>query len=257
MSGDPRQIMGHYDIEVADLQIKDVVLALNEGAVLTGTVQWESPLQDQPGFAGQANVQRIRLIPAGEYKYISSGAEAKAEVKEDGTFSLPSVLPGEWDLVFRPLPAGAFVKSLRLGDQEVSANRFTMPQGAAGPLRVLIGMNGAEISGTVRSDKPPGDGGNLLVVLWPEGGVLWRESLHNGPADEKGDFTLTGIPPGRYHIYAIGRKAGSEIPIMDQDFFKAIESRSEEVSVAEGDHLTKELKVIPPEVIADALKEIE
>jgi len=242
---DVRQIEGSSDIEVGDLPVKDLVIPVNEGVVVTGKIEWETPLQRAP--------LPIRLSAVGEY---TGFREAKAEIEQDGSFRFPSVAPGVWELIHYGLvPPGSFIKSLRLGDQEVSPHHFAITPGATGSLKLLIGSNGAEIDGTVRADKSQ-DNGGIVVALLPEGGVPSQEDLNQTGTDNEGHFKLAGLPPGRYHLYAIGMK---ELPseISTPDLIEAIESHGEEVAVEEGEHLTKELKVIASEVIEEALKALE
>jgi len=76
------------------------------------------------------------------------------------------------------------------------------------------------------------------------------EKVNQTQTDDQGHFTLVGVSPGRYRVFAIAKTWSS-------DLIKAVESYGEEVIVEEGEHLTKELKVIPSEMIDEALKTIE
>jgi hypothetical protein len=73
--------------------------------------------------------------------------------------------------------------------------------------------------------------------------------------DPQGRFTLMSVPPGEYRIYAL---EGSDWAMLQNSaLLKALEDRSESVTLAEGEQTTKQLSLIPANVITQAEDALE
>jgi hypothetical protein len=180
-----------------------------------------------------------------------------AEIKDDGEFSIANVTPGDWRLNYEPLAPGTYIKSVRFGDQDVSPGRFTIEPGGAGSLKIVIGANPGEVDGTVQLDNPQPPG-NITVLLLPDiaGTPLSRPNQQTTVnaqmiSDAGGRFSFQNIAPGRYRLCAF--EQGSP----GFQFDDLLKSLGEEVTVEEGQHITKQIKLVPAAAIADALKEVE
>lgn len=174
-------------------------------------------------------------------EYVSLGSPS-ATAGDDGKFTLKEVLPSKFLMQVRNLPEGAYVKSVRHGDQEVSDDSVDLSGGVAGTLQVTLSMAGAQVDGVVKGaeDKPVS---GATVVLAPASGrySLFKE-MRTG---DNGSYSFKGVPPGDYKILAW---TDIETGIyQDPEILKRYESKAEKLSLKESDRKTLSLKVIPAE----------
>ena len=167
-------------------------------------------------------------------------------VKDDQTFKLMNVSPDPYDLNVFGLPESFYLKSIRLGQQDVTETGVDFTQGvSAEQITVVINPNGGQIDGAVQNAK--GDAAvGATVTLIPSAehrSISWMYKTAN--TDQNGHFTIKGVRPGECKIYAWEDiEQGAQ---QDPDFVKPHESAGEAVSVKESSHETVQLKVVPAE----------
>ncbi len=218
-----------------------VTITLDPGVDLSGSVRLEG------AAGGQAPHFRVWLSPGDRLP--SFGPMPEAQIKPDGTFRIPGVLAGVWDIGVEPVPPGGYIKSMRLGDQDVLTEEMAINSGTSQPLNIVVSTRGAVIDGSVA-----GSGGETpkkaYVLLAPTG--RWESvwSFYQvTPSDEKGHFEFKGITPGTYRLYALERMDSD--PSQNPDFLKSLGAAwGEAVEVGEGAHVTRELHLIPEETLA-------
>jgi hypothetical protein len=212
-----------------------VTLRLEPGVELSGSVRLEGdPGGVQPHF-------RVSLVPGDSIP--NYAPQPEAEVKPDGSFRIANVVPGIWDIGLDPVPKGGYIKSMRLGDQDVLTEDMTIGSGTTARLNIVVSTRGAVVDGVVTG----ADGSRVkqaYVLLAPAGRFenVWT-FYQVVPADENGHFEMKGIAPGPYRLYAIERM-GTD-PSQDPDFLKSLGGRGEPIDVAEGAHVTREVRLIP------------
>jgi hypothetical protein len=151
------------------------------------------------------------------------GPPPQAEVQSDGSF-VTSASPGRWRLQVNGAPG--YVKSVTLGDQEVSAASLEI--GAApGTLKIILSTKYSQVDATVAAS--PADAQQVYGMLWsPTNGDL-QQSM---PANPQGSMTFN-VPPGRYIACATAVQPFSWL--QNRDLKKALEGQCQSVEVpAEG-----------------------
>ncbi len=212
---------------------QEITVQAERGTELAGRVEVEGNEPSPHAF-------RVSLLPSG---YPPGRHEVQAETQPDGAFALSGVTPGNWDINVKPVPAGGFVKSIRLGDRDVASGSLTIETGMHGPLRVVMSTRGAVVRGTVVI--PPGVAriARAAVLLAPGGERAGELSLYAlGTADDAGHFEFTGVTPGRYRIYAFEEldRAAYE----DPGFLKPFEKLCEAFDVPEGGRVERQTQLI-------------
>ncbi len=214
---------------------------LSAGVPVAGTLVVEG--DNKPAPPVPARLQ-IMLSPADNQPL--SGPPPRVQVKDDGSFALPSVIPGRWRVQLSGAPG--YLKSLALGDQEVAGNEVEIGAAAAA-LRVVVSTKYVPLDVTV---SPAPDASPLMGILWADSGTFQQ----NFGMDTRGRSTLN-TPPGKYHLCVIAE--GQPFAIMqNRAFRKAIESRCQTVEVTEGSSQQVQVSAIPAadlKRIADSLDE--
>ncbi len=199
-------------VDVADKPI-EVSLQLHSAMDISGTVEIESNNSTNRPVLSQMNLQ---LMSANQF----GGPPPRTNVNEDGSFTLKSVLPGEWRI--RLMAQSAFVKSVRLGSDDVTNRPLDLTSGSAAPLQIVVSTNTATIRGTAPA-------GQMVFSARLDDDDM-QQAWRIAPVDSNGQFTLQGLPPGKYRI---GVK-DSEAPMPEEG--------GQEVTVGEGETTTMDLK---------------
>jgi len=201
-------------VDVADKPI-ELSLQLHRAVDISGTVEIErSSNAAEPLTPGQIDIQLTSENQFGP-------GPTPTQVNDDGTFSIKSVLPGEWRI--RLNGPAAFAKSVRLGADDVTNQPLDLTSGSAAPLHIVVSDNTASIRGTAAA-------GQMIFaarIVDEEDALGWQQGTQ---VDSNGQFVLPGLAPGKYRIVA--GELGSPMP----------EKGGQEVTVAEGETATVDIK---------------
>lgn len=118
-----------------------------------------------------------------------------------------------------------------------------LTEGAPEDLTIKISPYGGAIEGSVQNAKDEPAAG-VLVTLIPDAShpsVLWL--FKTADTDQNGHFTIHGVRPGEYRIYAWEMVESGAY--QDPDFLKPYESAGETVSIKERSHETVQVKLMP------------
>ncbi len=220
-------------IDVGNSNLEDIEVNFQPSAELKGRVVVEG----NGGLRGARLNVSLQLPMMGN----SSGP-----VKDDLSFKLTNVSPDAFDLNVFGLLAGFYIKSIRIGDQDITETGVDFTRGVpAGEMTIVINPNGGQIDGTVQNAKSENVAGATVTLVPDEShrSIDWLYKTAN--ADQNGHFTIWGVRPGEYKIF--GWEEIEPGSYQDPDFMKPHESAGKAVSVKEGGHETVQLTVIPIE----------
>lgn len=135
------------------------------------------------------------------------------------------VIPGTYDLVLGPQPNAAYyVESATSGSVDLLNESLVLDSsGAVPPINVVLRDDPATLSGTVSTGDTPLP---ALVVLLSEN----RKKPVSVPAGPGGAFTISGLAPGTYRVFAVD--ASANIDFGDAAFQRKISSKIQEVTLA-------------------------
>jgi hypothetical protein len=217
-------ILGRQPLEVGAENIEGVMLTLIPPGELKGIVKTEgTPPAQTPSI-------QIRLAAMDGVSFGQMNVHASA----DGTFTIPNVGVGRYRAIVFGAPEGAYLKSIRYGDQEALASGIDLSSGVAGELQVVFQMGAADITGTVKDDQGQISAGSTVTLLPdppnPEQAHLYKVT----PADQNGAFTFKNLAPGLYRVYAWATlEQGAQF---DPDFLKPHTSESIRLELKENSH---------------------
>ena len=194
---------GNYLILAAnDLLASDVVRATTVDLSTEVKVVLQ-PTVNIPGrvtgfsFVGRGGIN-VRL----SRNSLEISQELDIPIAIDGSFTLPSLGPGDYDVSIQPMPDGTYVKSIAYGPFDslftpitinnstpVSRLNIELAQGTATAEGIVVDRVGRRVPGAE-------------VVLVPRGNRRRADRYKTTIADAGGNFRVTGIPNMDYAVLA-------------------------------------------------------
>jgi hypothetical protein len=218
--------------------IADLRVVVNLGAPLSGEVivngSGSSAIRRE---SIRLNLRSLDTTPASFVSLVGT-----IPVDTAGKFSATNVPEARYTFQIAGLPATAYVADIRQGGTSVMDNGFVHDQSAA-PVQIVVDANGATLQGTVvNSDGKPA--ANATVVLVPPQARRQNALLYkNVTTNETGSFTLRGVPPGPYTIFA-----WESVPPgawQNAEFISRYEARGQQISLSALSVAEIQLGVIP------------
>jgi hypothetical protein len=198
------------EVSVQDGETTGIQLALAPGEDLTGVVEIPGP--------HTAEKRTLTLLPV-SLVLMGIGQSISTAVESDGTFRLPSVFPGKYNIEISPIPENAFIMS----DTTLDLARGAYPS----KLKIALSLNGAKLSGEV---VPP-----LRVCIATTPGDA-RCSTDGGAS-----YQLTGIRPGKFRFFAV-----DAVELNDPERMKSLFEKGEPIEIHEGERIDKDAKLVQP-----------
>jgi protocatechuate 3,4-dioxygenase beta subunit len=247
---DSQPLTARQDISVVAADVEGVKLTPLSSFRLSGHLRAEGRA---PGEHTQYSVN-LRAAEATEDPGFFMSQDffgENAPVDRLGNFEWKNVIPGNYLVqVYGGDGQGFFLKSVALGGRDI-ATGFT----ASGPatLDLLVSYKGGTVEGMVvekekdvdtdhvNNDHPVA---NAAVVAVPE--EKYRklpDRFVTASTDQHGRFTMRGLAPGSYRLYAW--QDMEEGVWRDPDFLKSQEANGTALKVEEGSRQQIELKVSP------------
>lgn len=222
--------LAQQKLEVGNDNLDSVVIAFGKGSTISGRIV---PAGAETN--GSRHLQ-ILLEPAGDS---DSAGFAGAKVKEDGSFQITDVPDGNYELEISGIEQGWYMKSARLGAQDILQKGLALEQGSpGGTLEIVLSSASAQLEGTVTQQDQPAAGAQVRARPDPET-VYNRARGGSTTTDQNGHFTFDPMPPGKYRITAKLPSASPETP--------AITSEPETVTLGEHDHKAVQLTLAAPQ----------
>jgi protocatechuate 3,4-dioxygenase beta subunit len=230
--GQDRQF-ARVSVEAGNTNVDGLELTLAPGQEIAGTIKVEGEGQVNPAAV------RVYLEPK---EMTPMGGGGMSSTKPDGSFTIRSVVPDTYRVrVMIPQNQG-YLKSVFLGQQEAKDGEITISAGVSPALSVVVSTSGAQVSGEVKGDKDTPVQG-AVVALVPDTAKRQQQALYkNATTDQYGRFSLAGIAPGNYKVFAWDAVEFGEW--MDPDFLQAWESKGVAVTLKEGSKENADLTLL-------------
>jgi len=153
-------------------------------------------------------------------------------VDADGGFRIESISPAEYRVVAPNVPPELYVKDILLGGVDLMNQTLRVAEGApiAGTLDVIVSPNVSQIDGAVLDDRGlpmPG----VQAVLVPDRNRDHAELFRAATTDQTGHYTMRGLPPGDYKLFAW--ETLESFGYFDPDLLKRSEPQAKAVHIVE------------------------
>jgi hypothetical protein len=237
-AGGAPQAWGRARIEVRDTDVNNVSILVTPSVEVKGTVKAAGRLPASLRVQLLPDEASAAKIPA--YQQVSSRS---APVTAEGTFSVPAVPEGRFRVgSVAGLPPDMYLADVREGAQSVFDAGFDV-NAKTSALEIVLGTGAGIVSGVV-VDGPTKVVAGATVVLVPDMQRRTNRALYvAGGSDASGRFTLRGVAPGDYKIFA-----WESIPAfahVNPAFMAKHEENGKPVHVGQGGTVNAELSVIP------------
>jgi hypothetical protein len=172
----------------------------------------------------------------------------QVEVQSDGTFTVNSVMPGHWRLIFG-IPGG-YVKSVQQGDRDVTPWDFEIGSSPV-QLKIVVGTKFAQIDAALAAGPAGTEPASALI--WSANGD--PQFQQNMGLNQQGRSRIS-VPPGKYRACAFALVQTGAL-MQNRALRKAVESHCETVEASEEGVTQVQLPLIPAADLKQLLDKIE
>jgi hypothetical protein len=170
-------------------------------------------------------------------------APQPATLQPNGSFIFTQVQPGNYVIRVTGLPDGSYVKAARYADRDSLEDFAQIRYDTAGPLNILLGLDGGLITGAAVNEMGQAFL-NATVVLVPDKMRRHRQDQYSVTrTGQNGMFSLRGIPPGEYKLFAW--ESVDESAYMNPEFISAFEDGGLPLQIGPATTLSTQVRVIP------------
>ncbi|MEP7354386.1 MAG: carboxypeptidase-like regulatory domain-containing protein [Acidobacteriota bacterium] len=201
---------GRFEISVRS-NTSDLVLRVAPGATITGHLTLEGGGKIGAGTLAPVVVQSLpngvaQPQPAAIFNLADvdgTGGTIAVPVQADGSFTITNVTPSRYTISnTNQIAQQSYVKSIRLGDQDVTSQFLDFHSNISGQLEITLGAKPGKLTAEVRDPK-----GELVpnarIAIWAKQPHLADQTgtvrvLRSRP----GTFKNVSVAPGEYYIAA-------------------------------------------------------
>lgn len=242
-ASDSEPVIARQEISVVSSDVEGLKLAPQPSFTISGHLHIEGTPQGLSQYS--VNLRATGLPEETGFFMLQEFFGANAPVDRMGNFAWKNINPGNY--VVQPFgsdeQSNSFLKSVTLGGRDVESG-FNV----SGPATVdlVISFNGATVDGTVFEKEKSVEGSHpvanaTVVAVPPENYRNLLDHFGVGETDQRGHFTIHGLGPGTYTLYAW--KDVEQNLYHDPDFLKSQEANGTALKVEEGSRQVVDLKL--------------
>jgi protocatechuate 3,4-dioxygenase beta subunit len=240
----PVPMMARQSLQVVGNSVDGLRLAPQPGGWIHGRLRVESKSNGRFDFSQMS----LTLRSADGDDMLGgftteAGFTHLAHAAADGSFEWKSVPPGNYYVQLAGDGiADWYLKSVMTGGREADDSGISVSGGAM-VLDLLASGNGAVVDGVV-TDRKGEAVANAVVIAVPEARLRGRVDRYRKTiSDQSGRFTLHGIAPGDYTVFAWESVDGDAY--YNPEFLKSYEGRESALHAGDGERKSVQVEVIP------------
>jgi hypothetical protein len=251
VSGAAPSLWARADVAVSGTPVTGLVLTMEPGLQLSGSVIFRSTASVPPGRPDFAKL-RVALVSTGIPNLTAGtppmpmGSWIDGYVQPDGSFRFSNVVPDTYRLLVTGLGVSAYwvAQSAMLGDRDLFDMPVEVTRAVSGAsITISFSDRPAELTGRLQTQagEPASD---VFIVAFALDRKFWigetRRVQAMRPAID-GTFTFMSLPPGDYLLGAVSDVDDGEW--YDPAFLEALISSSVKVSLVEGQRKVQHLQL--------------
>jgi len=216
-------LTGRFPLNVGDADVSDVNVVVDAESMWTGKIRMDGDNATlPPGLVVSLQPRRPIASPT------------RAQVSENGEFSVSFVPDEVYDLYVANGPNDAYLKSVRVAGAERLDQGLEASSGEApSALDVVLGAHGGQVLGRAVTADPKVVASGATIALIPDPSSGRVQTYQTVNADEYGNFLLQGIPPGNYLL--VGWLDQAPCEIYNPADFVACQAQGSSLTIAEGE----------------------
>jgi hypothetical protein len=220
-------LTGRVPLNVGDADVADADVVIDAESMWSGKIRLDGddtnlPSGLPPGLVVSLQPRRPITSPT------------RAQVSENGDFRIPFVPDETYDLFVTNGPWDSYLKSVRLANAERLDQGLQASSGEPPPvLDVVLGAHGGHVLGRAVTADPKVVASGATIALIPDLPSGRVQAYRTTNADEYGNFTLLGLPPGKYLL--VGWLDQPPCDIYNPDDFVACQAQGTTLIIAEGE----------------------
>jgi hypothetical protein len=230
-------VMGaRAQVDVVAIDVEGISLLLENGFNVAGRVGVEGQSSSNSNVSGmRIQLQSDPVIPPLSIPAVNPEA--------DGSFSIAGVTPGTYRVSVTGLPRGTYLKTARMGGEDVLNSGLRLDGSANGPLEIVLGNTPGTLDANVLDDRQMPVAA-VTVALVPQGAQERRYDIYrSATTDASGHIRLESVVPGEYRIYAW--ESVENGAWTDPDFMRNYENDGTAVRIGDGGSSTVNVRLIP------------
>jgi hypothetical protein len=246
----PVPMMARQALQLTSGNVEGLRLAPQAGGSIRGRLRMETSGNARPDLTQIFLALRSSDAEDDALGTLAGGVlPTVTHVSADGSFEWKNIPAGHYSVQISEASAlpDWFVKSVAASGRDAADSGFSLSGGTV-MLDLVVSSNGAAAEGVVTNqqegpekDAPVAD---AVVIAVPEQRFRshpdrYRKAL----TDQRGHFTLRGLPPGDYTLFAWDSVDGDAY--YDPQFLRNYEGQGKTLHINQGDHASIQLKAIP------------
>jgi hypothetical protein len=188
-----QRVTARAAVDVGNGDVNNVAVRLQPPLAVSGKVTVEST---QPSV--RLSSLRLNFAPS-EPGIGNQGANGQTQLADDGTFQT-TLAADAYIVEAGGLPDGYYLKSVKLAGREMPDAALDLNYGG-GQVEVVLAAAAGDVTGVVQNSRGE-PAAKVQVTAVPASGSLRRDMNKLVTTDATGNFTLKGLPPGEYKLFA-------------------------------------------------------
>jgi len=247
VEGSQVPMTARQSLQVGSTNVDGLRLSPQPGAMVQGRLHFES--RNQLRFDPERIFLTLQLADAAEESDTASVLRESfsniTHVAADGSFQWSDVPAGNYYVQIMgdgETNGGWYLKSVSSGGRDVNDAGIAVNGGAV-TLDLVASANGGVADGVVVNNKGE-PFANAVIVAVPEQRLRGRvDHYRKTTADQTGHFSLHGLRPGDYTVFAWESVEGEAY--YNPDFVKNFDGQGNTLHIAEGGHNSMQVRLIP------------
>lgn len=237
-------VIGRTPVTVGQSDVDDVTLQVLGLVDITGVVRVDG--DDKYKATGTVRLTSVTSGPGGGgFRGGGPGganADTNGKIADGNAFSLAGLSRDRFIPQLQPMPAGMYVKSVRVSGQDVPDFAVDLSSSPALiPIELVLSAKAAAIDGTVMDGDKPVDSAGVVALPDPLDPNLMLVRGKTASTSADGKFTLEGLAPGDYKIYAFDEAVS--LQSLDLESLKLVDSAAVTVKLRESARETAKLDI--------------